>query len=245
MKIGNLIIRALLNLVTALFPLKDGETSIPRRYLSFDGVISNEKIRRDLTECYRLLFSQAPWFEEWKEEEVMKKFDEETSHPLSFSVIMKGDAEFPIAGFSWGSIIDLEEIAKRISYALSINYNESLEKITEYLRKRKVDKILFFDELGILRGFRGGTDPLRFLTLKGFEKARKVGVKKAIFWSSKKSKIVPVMKMMGFEEIAKIKAKNREIIFLFSPNFSPVLKIAQSVPHNQVTKIMKIASSLS
>lgn len=240
MKIDHLLIRTLIKGITLPFSLKNSEIKVPPRYRIFNG-IPPEKIQKDISRCYKELFSGPPWYENWEEKEIIEKINKELKSNLSFLTVMCGEGEYPIVGFCWGAIIDRAEICNRIAAVLSVKKNSKfLKDFERYLKKRGVKKVVYFDELGLLKEGRGGVNPLRFLTLAGFNKARKNGVKKAIFWSTYNSKIVPIMKMMGFETIAKIRKK--KIIFLYSPNCYPVLKIAQNISHKKVISIMKLAS---
>lgn len=241
-----LLVRTLLNLITSPFSIDNSELKFPANYRYFDGIPPAD-ILKEVIHCYQELFSKPPWNERWETRIVKEKLIRELRKDHSFLTIMFGDEEFPIAGFSWGAIIKRKTIAERIAFALSTSITKNnyfFSKLEKYLKKRKIDRVLYFDELGILKKFRSGTNPLKFLTIGGFEKARKEGIKQAIFWSTPQSKIVPIMKMMGFEEIAKIKVGKKEIVFLFSPNFFPVLKISKSLSHEQTSKVLKLVSSL-
>ena len=180
-----------------------------------------KKFKKEVLLCYQKIFSEPPWSENWEDEEVLRKLEKELKGGKSFLSIMLNNQNNMVVGLCWGAIINPNNIKERID---TIS-NESLNKLENYLEKRGIDKVLFFDELGILKNFRGGVNPLRFLTLPGFEIGYKNNVKQAIFWSTPASKIVPFMKLLGFKTII----KEGKIVILYSRNFTSVLKIARNI----------------
>lgn len=236
------IVRIFLKLMTFWFPVKFGEIEnnhdkiliIPR--LPEDGYL-----KTGLVKAYQQIFSEPPWQEKWSEEKILEKIERELTGN-SFLVMLKGNQDFPVAGFCWGRIMRISELEKHIKSALGespVGLEENLLKKT-----RKDERILYFHEFAVLRRFRKGLEQIRYLLRPSLEYGWLQGVHKTLFWSTPESKIVPLSLYMGYEPIYKTNILKKQIIFLFNPAFSPLLKINQRIKGRTVAKAMGFIARL-
>lgn len=214
-----------------------------RGFFVFSRLPTKTLLRSGLIRAYQQIFSQPPWEENWSEEKVLAKIEREIRiRGRSFLVLMAGTKEWPVAGFSWGAIVPLSAVEKRIASALGVDPKGLVEDI---LRERRVKELVYFDELAILPSFRGGLEPLRGLVRPGLELGYAQGIKQTLFWSTPESKIVPLVLGMGYEPLPiSITRGEKKIIFLFNPNFIPLLKILQRFGGKKIAKILRIVSRI-
>jgi len=182
--------------------------------------------------------------EELKERIVKELTPSSTKKPVR--AVMKGDKENPIGGFAWGVVTKLPNIKERILNArYRNNPDEGLEEIEKLshslLRVIKAEKltltdteILFGDELGVLSRLRKGVAPIVYLTRLLLEHGAECGCKRFLFWTSSKSPIYQLSRFMGFEDLHQTKDG---IMFLYNPDFSPVLKLFQSKSPREIAFI--------
>lgn len=209
----------------------------------FYGMPYDQLILSGLIRAYKKVFSENPWYENWQEDEIFLKIKEELKGEKSFLVIIRGNEEWPVAGFAWGAIISLNEVEIRAEKALGQLPSGLLEIIK---KEKKGDKILYFDEFAIISSFRKGLEPIRFLLKPALEFGVKEKVFQTIFWSTPESKVVPLARFMGYKTIFEClpEKKKNKIIFLYNPNFQPLLKIAQKINSKDVARFMRIASKI-
>ncbi len=166
-----------------------------------------------------------------------------TSSESSFITIMKGDSNTPVAGFSWGAVChSAEELGERL---IDTRYPDNPKRgvqvadpLVDKLLKNGVTKVLFFDEMGIVREFRAGIDPVRFLARDGLEMAHDNGVRKAMFWTSTKSPIFRITTSMGFRPVMDADG----LTFLINDNIEPLLKIVQNRTEAEIYSQMRKGS---
>jgi hypothetical protein len=235
------LIRAALKVLTLPLPVfLPGETPIfSERFSIFSRLPEDTTLRAGLVKAYQTVFGEPPWKEEWPEEKILIKLQRElTGH--SFLVLMQGDEKFPVGGFSWGAVVPVGTLETRIGQALL----KQPTGLTKILQNRGMDEVLYFDEFAILRPFRRGLEPIRFLLRPGLELGLgyQNRMHQALFWSIPNSKIVPIALYVGFEPVFQFEAEGKEIIFLLNPNFLPLLKIAQSVKGKRIAQLMKVIS---
>ncbi len=254
MKMKYWIIRKFLRLWTIRIKIRErGGSSIQpeenQRYYSYFSKIIPENMLKALVKAYQSVFLEPPWEETWEEVETREKIESDiTGESEPVLTMMDGNPENPIAGFSWGSLIETGSVAERIKANLLMkaeSVDEQKIQSIENLLKEKSDKILFYDEFAVLKEFRGGIDPIRFLFRPGLEMAFEQGVRQTIFWSTPESNIVPLAIFMGFKPIRTIEVGGKKIVFLYNADFRSVLKIAQSISTVKVKRIMSIASRFS
>ncbi len=237
------IIRVMLRVLT--FPVRIYESGvapihIPEKFLVFQS-LPPEDLLEALIKAYQKVFSEPPWGEDWTENEVLAKLKRELAGDNSFLVLMCGNEKFPVVGFSWGSMIPVKTLEKRVEGALT----EKPVGLEELLQERVVgEQIVYFDEFAILRQFRTGLEPIRFLLRPGLELGWTCGVHQTMFWSTPRSNIVPLASYMGYEPIFRIEEGKKKIIFLYNQNFLPLLKVAQHLRGRQIVRIMQIASRI-
>lgn len=236
------LIRMILRLITfPVFVPNKSPILVPKEFSVFYQLPEDTTLKA-LIKGYQQVFGESPWEEKWKEEVVLTKLKRELSRN-SFLVIMDGNKEWPVGGFSWGAIIPIEDLENRVRKALGSAPKGLIEVIKH---REKGEKILYFDEFSILRPFRRGVEPIRFLLRPGLEMGAKQGVFQTLFWSTPESRIVPLSIYMGYEPIIlgfQPEEKKKRIIFMYNPNFTSLLKITQKV--RGVVRIMKIISSLT
>jgi len=153
---------------------------------------------------------------------------------------MLGNQKWPVAGFSWGAVIPVDGLEIHIGTVLG----KRPAGLETALRLRGVKRIVYFHEFAVLKQFRGGLDPVRFLLRPGLELGLAQGVRQTLFWSTPGSKIVPLSLYMGYEPIFRLEVKRKEIIFLFNHNFLPLLKIAQNLEGRPVARFMRVSSRI-
>jgi len=230
------LVRFFLKAITFFFPLRPLDLNTDKFIIQprLEGFLK-EKV----AEAFIKVFSERPWNENWLKEEVLAKMDRELTEN-SFIVVLRGNENFPVAGFCWGRILKVDELETHIEPALGvkpIGLENSIRKLAG-----KDERILYFHEFAILRQFRRGIEPLRFLLLPSLQFGWLQGVNKTLFWTSPESKIFPLSLYMGYRPILETKAKEKKIYFMYNPDFRSLLNIAQRIKERRVAKIMRFTS---
>ena len=128
--------------------------------LIFFHQIPQEPLLSALVDSYQKVFSTSPWNENWEKREVLKKIEEEIQgNKDAFLVLLRGDELNPVAGFSWGQVMGIDNLKEKLK-TLGVFFPDDLGR---EIGEKNVDKILYFYDLGITPGFRGGLNPIRFL----------------------------------------------------------------------------------
>lgn len=214
------------------------------RFSAYYSELPEKETTDDLIKVFTKIFSEHPWYEKWEKNDVQDKLDEEIKFTNnSFLVIMKGDSILPVCGFSWGAILSVELLPSRIEKALKIADN-SFENLVVFLKQRGVQKIIYFDEFAIDSSFRRGITPIRYLLLAGLKMGYKDGVYQTMFWTTPESKIMALSILMGYEPILKKDVRGKEVVFMFNPSGSSLLKIAENIGDKYIKFFMKIVSSV-
>ncbi len=228
-KLKRLTSRIILSLVTAIYPVERKGFPVPSEYKIFhDGDIP-ENVKKSLVRCYIEIFSEAPWYEHWKEEEVLEKIKKDLFQKDSFLVVFLINEA--VEGFSWGAIIDKNEIATRAADAIGTTH------CTLPFSDRR-GKTLYCDEFAISKRGRKGIDVVRFILRVFLEFAYSKGVKETMFWSTPESKIVPLAKTMGYEECGEAYVNQKKIVFLVNKSFVSLLKITRNIRADTVNLII-------
>jgi hypothetical protein len=224
--------RIALRIFTSFFSKSN---DIPKEYQLFSGKNIPANVKKSIVSAYIKIFSEEPWYESWKSEDVLEKIenDLEDSYDSFLSVCINEEGE--VKGFIWGDLINPEEVAFRAAKALNICKEDIKIKTPK-------EKVLYFDEFAILKGFRGGPDLPRFMLRNSLEHAYKKGVSSAFCWSTPDSKIVKLALIMGYERAGNIKAGDKEIEFFYYPGFEPMMKMTQLSKGKNTEKIMKFFS---
>ncbi len=221
------LIWRILGLPFRLKPLGKARDAYPSWIEIFVNEVPGRHILEDLGRTYAQIFTDPMWGEAWEPEEAIEKIQKEIV-PQRPSVLsyMIGDAQDPIAGFCWGAVITAGQIEEEATSALGVK-PEGLE---EALRKKGAFQVFYYHEVALLKHFRGGFEPLKYLLRPGLELACEENVKGSMFWSSPKSKIVPLTRMLGYGEIFRTQNQHGvDIVFLYHPNHRSILKVAQNV----------------
>jgi hypothetical protein len=234
--------RACWRLLTFWIPIYPSGTApipLPKRFRIFTSKPEDVFLQTELIRTYQRIFGEPPWGEIWSVKDVMDKLSQELRGDC-FLVLMEGDQEWPVAGFSWGAILSVEGLELIVESALG-KRPKGLEKI---LRQKGIDQIVYFYEFGIISKFRKGLKPICFLLRPGLEIGWSRGIRQTLFWSTPESKIVPLALFMGYEPIFYLNKGEKKIVFLLNPDFRPLLKIVQTLPLGWVVKWMKIFSHI-
>lgn len=245
MKIKYFLLQSIIKFIAffiSLFGKRIDNEIFKDEFLVFYSYLPQRDLLNDLVNVFTKIFSEYPWNENWNYNDVINKIKKEIELTKdSFLVIMKGDQNLPVAGFSWGALLEIELLPERIAHSLKIDINEFKDLIV-FFKKRKINKIVYFDEFAIDRAFRGGINNIRFLLMPGLELGSKNSVYQTMFWSTPKSKIVPLATYMGYEIVYKKIVNDKEIVFLFHPNFYSLLEIAQRLKDEHIKFFMRIVS---
>jgi len=146
------------------------------------------EIKMSLAECYKKVFNASAFEDNFSLQEALERVEgglalTEWRAPLCSLLIKKGEEK--VVGFAWGQLIypeflDLEDMP----FYLSL---EEKEKGLVAVRKefRNKEKIFLFQEFGASREFRGGISV--FLVKALFESLNDLGIKRLLYWTSKKS----------------------------------------------------------
>lgn len=236
------LVRAVLKILTLhLRAHSPGKAPVesPKRFTIYKEGLPEEL--GPLATAYKQVFAEPPWDERHTLPEINEKLRQELMGD-SFLVLMEGNEEFPVGGFCWGAVIPVAEIEERVALARPGASREKVQGLIKTLYQKGLgnSKLLFLDELAVLRPFRGSLSPIQFLLRPGLELALEGRIKAALFWSSWESKIVPLAVYMGFEPVGNING----IIFLLNRDVTPLLKIAQNFDPRGATRIMSLTSRI-
>jgi hypothetical protein len=212
----------------------------PPNFLTFQELPTDEELLKSLLLAYCQVFSEPPWQERHQPEKVLAKLKRELSGNPARLVVMLGDKTNPVAGFCWGSVISPQEIPDRIIQARFENVEEGKVNTEKLLKLLGEKPILYIDELAVLSPFRRKIAPIQFLLRPLLELGWQAGICQALFWTSASSKIRPLATYMGFYPLTKIE----DLVFMFNPDFLPLLKIAQNLDSKRIARIMGFTSKL-
>jgi hypothetical protein len=228
--------RSILKLLVSIFSVFNFVSQkASEEYKVFRGNKIPKDVKKSLVEAYKLVFYEEPWNEFWTEEEVLKKLENDLANENSFLVVFVDNNK--VKGFVWGEIIETKDVEKRASRAMGIK-----KRIFSFSVPNQ--KILYCDEFALLKNVRKGPEPVKYLLQKTLEVGKEENVKSTLFWSTPESKIVPLAKMMGYEERGIIDDRDKKIIFLYHPDFRALLKITM-LDDVIIKKILKALSKKS
>ncbi len=221
-------------LLKALVRIPLPREGIPENYKLYRGYKTVPKGTLDsLVDCYRRIFNEPPWNENWKREEVLEKIEKDLVSETSFLVVLNEDGE--VKGFAWGDVIDSSKIKKRAARALGVE--EERIKLSA-----PQEKVMYCDELAIDRTARGGIGPIKNLWRRAADNLGEEP-KSTIFWSTPESRIVPVVKVLGYEVRGQTMKDDKRIIFLYHPDVR-TLKRLTSLKAEKMKSLMRLLSKL-
>ena len=202
-------------------------------------------VPKSLVVAYQRVFKEATyWAENWSEEDVLTKLQREVFSPDSFLVTMEGDLETPIAGFAWGEILAPTNLGERIAKALQKKPAE-FDGLIDMLLRFRITKLVYADEFAIVARFRNGIQPVRGLLQPWLEWAwLENQVFSCLFWTTPASPIYKLGVYMGFEPIFWIKDGNKDLVFIFNPDFRPLLKICQNLDTRKIARLMTMTEKV-
>lgn len=222
------------------YPRGEAPIKMPANFRCYNSFFEIPKAVLDGTaRAYKVIFEEPPWNEAWECEKIIAKIEREiSSSSCSFFTIMKGNSDFPVGGFCWGSVIPKGEIPQRVMEAHAISTGEALDQV---LNKIKGSKVLFVDEVAILKNFRKGIAPLQFLfrDLLEISLTERVGI---ICWTSRESKIYPFLLRFGFKRVGEAE----DIVFLYAPPSvaRALAKIDQGWNFRKIQKIISFTAKI-
>lgn len=227
-----------------IYPPGEAPRKSPGRFKTYYNPeeISPE-ILRDVALAYVRVYAEPPWNESWEVDEVEKKIASELGRPHSCLTVMEGDSERKVGGFNWGAVVPLEEVASRIKEAHEFESSGIEDFLEERLKATiKGSKVFFQDEIAILREFRGGGQPLQFLTRPAMEVAVHEGVIEAVAWTVRGSKMDPLSRYMGYSVEF---AEAGDIVFLYHPDLRPLVKLMQNISAEALERMVRHMSRLT
>ncbi len=218
----------------SLYPAGRAPIRLPENFIFLQEQLPEEPLLSQLIRAYQEVFAEEPWYETWSREEIVEKLKKELGSNSFLTLMVKKDEA--VTGFSWGAVLSVRGLEQHIAKALG-RYPQGLE---EFLLNRQIERIVYFHEFAIIRKFRKGIEPVRFLLQPGLELGYEAGVFSTLFWSTPRSKIVPLAPLMGYEALPlELNKEDKEIVFLFLPDFRYLLKIAQNKKNGAVILIMR------
>ena len=248
------LIRVVLRLATTPIPVRSaGRESVrlPINFCTLHGPLDPKNVYLSgLVAAYQTVFGEPPWKETWPEDQVREKVLKDVSTPTSFLTLMFPPEEVgvrPVVGFAWGDVVQVSSLGQRAGSALGIR-PATLTGLQHELRCKGVERLLYFDEFAILASWRGGIEAIRGLLRPGLELGHGRDVRAMLFWSTPTSAIVPLAEVVGFEPILRItpgESGEKEVVFLFTTDFWPVLKLAQSVSSHWVRRLFSLTSRIA
>ncbi len=227
------IVRKLLKLFLLFFPSLENKGPAPDNFKVFSGTNIPKPILESLILAYQEIFAEPPWNEKWERKQVLEKIEKDLSQETSFlSVLLSGNGD-KVLGFAWGDIVDSSEVPHRASSALNT------DKVIEV--KLPSTQVLYFDELALTKEGSGGPDPIKHLFKMGLDHGIRHGADSTIFWSTPESRIVPIVKMIGYERRGGSVINEKEINFYFHPEIKMVKRVA-SLDQEKLKKIFRFFS---
>ncbi len=240
MKLSHSLIRAEMGFLTLnlrLHPSGEAPVRSPGNFVTYTGELPEDDWLGALAGAYAEVFAQRPWNEVHRIDSVVGKVKRECTDDGCLT-ILRGNRDVPVGGFCWGATIPVEAIPPRAAAARG-KAEERFQVLVEHLHQvgiANTSNVLYVDELAVLREFRGGVGPIQFVLRPILEYTVGRGVKPAIFWTSKESKILALAIYMGFVPICQI----GEIVFLLNRDVTPLLKIAQNLTPEHVRMAMAL-----
>ncbi|MEJ5186711.1 MAG: hypothetical protein WHT46_06490 [Candidatus Geothermincolales bacterium] len=199
-----------------------------------------EEIREAVAEAYAKAFSGPPWYESWKEQEVLDKMEGDLRPPFRL-VVMEGDEEHPVGGFCWGALVRKEEVLPRIVNSAGIEGQEA-ETLGAVLGKEiRGEGVFFLDEIAILPPFRGGVTPIQFLIRPLMEASVAMGYREGVSWTHRDSTIAYISRYAGFRPL---RPSFGEKVVIYCRDCLPILKILQNVDGDRIAALIGKVSGL-
>jgi hypothetical protein len=173
--------------------------------------------------AYQQIFREKPFYEEWSFKQFMQKLVRELTVPAieecvddtTFISLISGDDIAPVAGFCYGGIVDTELIPGRVLAAHPFEEGRNtnvINELKEALGRIPDQRVVFTDEVGILRSFRGDFTRIAQLcypvTVVG--SSQELG---GVCWSKEGSKIIPILEYHHYTKIGNV----GDIVMLYSP----------------------------
>jgi hypothetical protein len=156
-------------------------------------------------------------------------------HP--FIILYLNDEGAEVVGFCWGVVETPARIVERI---VQNKYADQPE-IAQLVRDKIMasfspdELIVYYDEIGILKEFRGGIGPVVSLVRLGLETGSKNNSCKVLYWTSRKSPIYMFCRLTGFEDLFETPDG---LIYCYSEDFSPSLIATQYLLPEEQSKIV-------
>jgi hypothetical protein len=131
-----------------------------------------------------------------------------------------------VLGFMFSGIIEKGNLIEKIARARSDKDIEKAKKLLrsleDVLDRKRIKKLIYSYEIGIVKEERKGIVPLSLLIKELFSFGEENNVFSVMFWTSKKSPIYKIALLGGFRPVHKVldSRTGEEIFFLLNDNFS-------------------------
>jgi hypothetical protein len=222
---------------------RDGDAPVekPSGFQVFrEGFPPPEHVARAVARAYVEAFSGPPWFENWKEEEVLAKMEKDLRPPFRL-VVMEGDEIHPVGGFCWGAVVRKEEVLPRIKESAELGEAEG-EILGRLLEKRiRGEEVFFLDEIAILPPFRGGITPIQFLIRPLMEACVARGYREGVSWTHRDSTITYISRYAGFRVLS---PSFGDKVVIYCGDCRPILKLLQNVDGEKIAALIRGVSKV-
>lgn len=216
----------------------------PHNFVTFDsfGELRDSCLTGALIQTYQTVFRLSlAWREEHPVEELVSRLDRELDGRARVALMMADD-DANVVGFCWGQILNSQDIIaacvdSESFVALGSDDWAKLRSVLETVLQG--NPALFIHELGVLKGYRNGLNPIQFLFRPILELGRENKVRRVIGWTKRRSHVYALCLAIGFKPIAKI----GDVVFLYFPNLYPFLRIIRHLHSRQVARLMSLARS--
>lgn len=150
-----------------------------------------------------------------------------------------------IVGFSWGSKVNHNELARRILLSrYSRNSNPGYiecQKIVTKMKSKGVSCTMYCDEVGVMKSQRSGMEPVFILCRYALENADRAGANSVSLWTEEKSPMFIITQLAGFEVIEKA---DDGTCFLLLDDIGPLLTLFQRCTSEEASVLASESFSL-
>lgn len=186
-----------------------------------EELLNNSELVNNVAETYTEIFNAKgdfEWGEDWKKSEVIELLEHSMSQPDSINllnVMIDKERENPVVGFSIGHIGPSAKAFTKELLPKDIPTNER-GTVWDGLQKRldartQGKNILYTQELGIIKTYRSGSSRVASVVRPLFEHAIDTGVEINTFWTSKKSKMYFLSRIIDSEVIYPFQDEQKNI----------------------------------
>ncbi|KPJ86107.1 hypothetical protein AMJ57_00455 [Parcubacteria bacterium SG8_24] len=163
-------------------------------------------VAAETIEAYIRIFNAAgadEWNESWTEAQVRRKLFEETAPEADRCCLTLWRFGGQVAGLSLALLCEpLDSLTVR-DLPPSFQGRQHLEGFRKHLSwiAGPKAKLVVYRELGIIPEYRGGLEPIIGLVIEPLSRARRAGANFGCFWTSRRSRLYPLMVGYGLRLI--------------------------------------------